>query len=278
MLPLFQEPRSLGVGVEYDFEKLVRYVKDVRKKRQLTLLQIEERGGPSRSWTSMLERGQMFDRPKFATLERLAGALGVPLSDLLAIVGYQAQEVESASSQEHGNHDRAMVLRVVASDDSGQNHGREPIIGENLYAAEGMQRPDGQLKYVGDVVAVPILGAAACGEPIAAIMDTATEHLYLPLAFADGANAAIRVRGNSMSGAGIVDGDFVLVKLADGIKPASGKPVVVRTPDGYACKFFREDDLGVYLEEHVAGQEVRRVKYDEAELVGLVIRQVRDWA
>lgn len=271
MLPLFQEPRSLGVGVEYDPEKLVRYVKDVRKKRQLTLLQIEERGGPSRSWTSMLERGQMFDRPKFATLERLAGALGVPLSDLLAIVGYQAQEVESASSQEHGNHGRSMVLRVVATGDSGQNHGDEPIIGVSSVAAEGIGGPGSQLKPLGVATVLPVIGSAACGEPIEAIMDRAIDTLVLDARYTNGANAAVIVRGDSMSGANIFDGDHVLVRLGGDVRPANGKNVVIRTPDGLACKRYREDELGVYLEEHIAGQDVRRLRYDEAELVGVVV-------
>lgn len=257
---------------------LARFVANARKAKNLTFKQIHQRGGPSSTWLSMLENGQMLDMPKVSTLRRLASALGVPLNDLMRIVDYPDQELESTSSQKYGNHDRSMVLRVVASGNSGQNHGGEPILGKTSYPSEGIQSPDEQLKFVGDVVAVPILGSAACGEPLAAIMDSATEHLYLPTQFAQGADAVIRVHGHSMSGAAIFDGDFVLVRLADGIKPTSGKPVVVRTPDGYACKFFREDDLGVYLEEHVAGQEVRRVKYDEAELVGLVIRQVRDWA
>lgn len=259
-------------------DRLAEYIARVRREKKLSYPAIKRRGGPAMSTIHRLENRLTNSFPQIPTLEALALGLGVPLSDLFRIVGYQAQDVESTSDRNHGNHDHAMVLRVVAPAENAQNHVGEPIIGETSEPTEGIGEPGGQLKYVADVVAVPILGAAACGEPLAAIMDSATEHLYLPPAFARGADAAIRVHGNSMSGAGIVDGDFVLVKLADGIKPTSGKPVVVRTPDGYACKFFREDDLGVYLEEHVFGQDVRRVKFDEAELVGIVIRQVRDWA
>lgn len=259
-------------------DRLAEFIARVRKDKNLSYPAIKRRGGPAMSTIHRLENRLTNSFPQIPTLEALARGLGVPLSDLLQIVGYQDQTVESASGQSHGNHGRAMVLRVVSQSEDAQNHGSKPIYGEGSAASEGIGEPGGQLEYVGEVVAVPILGAAACGEPIAAIMDSATEHLYLPLAFAHGADAAIRVRGHSMSGAGIVDGDFVLVKLADGIKPTSGKPVVVRTPDGYACKFYREDELGMYLEEHVFGQDVRRVKFDEAELVGIVIRQVRDWA
>jgi SOS-response transcriptional repressor LexA/DNA-binding Xre family transcriptional regulator len=258
-------------------EQLAAYVARVRAEKGLSLNEVRRRGDIPTSTIHKIERPRQSTLPKYDTLVRLARGLGVPLSDLLQIVGYQDQGVESASGQIHGNHGPAMVLRVVASGENAQNHGLEPIIGESSAAAKGIPEPGGQLTYVGNVVAVPILGAAACGEPLAAIMDKATEHLYLPPEFTRGADAAIRVRGDSMSGAGIVDGDFVLVKVADGVKPVSGKPVVVRTPEGYACKFYKEDDLGVYLEEHVFGQAIRRVRYDEAELVGIVIRQVRDW-
>jgi SOS-response transcriptional repressor LexA len=262
---------------ESQLDRLAEYIARVRREKKLSYPAIKKRGGPAMSTIHRLENRLTNSFPQIPTLEALARGLGVPLSDLLQIVGYQDQGVESASGQNHGNHGPAMVLRVVAGSENAQNHGLEPIIGETSAAAKGIPEPGGQLTYVGNVVAVPILGAAACGEPLAAIMDKATEHLYLPPEFTRGADAAIRVRGDSMSGAGIVDGDFVLVKVADGVKPVSGKPVVVRTPEGYACKFYKEDDLGVYLEEHVFGQAIRRVRYDEAELVGIVIRQVRDW-
>lgn len=258
--------------------RLAEYIARVRRDKKLSYPAIKRRGGPAMSTIHRLENRLTNSFPQIPTLEALALGLGVPLSDLLRIVGYQDQKVESASDLNHGNHDHAMVLRVFANPEDGQNHGREPIIGETSASNEGIGEPGGQLRPMGVVVAVPILGAAACGDPIAAIMDSATEHLYLDPHFARDADAAIKVHGDSMSGAGIMDGDHVLVKLADGIKPTSGKPVVVRTPDGYACKYYREDDLGVYLEEHVFGQEVRRVKFDEAQLVGIVIRQVRDWA
>lgn len=252
-------------------DRLAEYIARVRREKRLSYPAIKKRGGPAMSTIHRLENRLTNSFPQIPTLEALALGLGVPLSDLLRIVGYEAHGVESASSQKHGNHDRSMVLRVVASGDSGQNHGREPILGKTSYASEGIQSPDKQLMYVGDVVAVPILGSAACGEPIEAIVDRATEYLYLPPALARGADAAIAVHGDSMAGAGIMSGDHVLVKVADGIKPSSGKYVVVHTPEGFACKRYREDDLGVYLEEHRAGEEVRRVRYDDAQLVGVVV-------
>lgn len=253
---------------------LARYVSEVRKHKGLTLRQLHQRGGPSVSWLSMLETGQMFDKPKYATLERLAVALGVPLSDLVRVVGYEVNGPKSTSGQKHGNHGAVMVSGVVVSGDSGQNHGGVRFLGETSEASEGMSRPGGQLEYITKYVDLPILGTAACGEPIAAIMDRATDFLTIDARRTKGAEAAMLIEGDSMTGAGLLHGDCVLVKLANGTRPASGKLVIVRTPDGLACKRFREDDLGTYLEEH--GQEVRRVRYDEAELVGIVVGLQRE--
>lgn len=271
VLPLFQVCELVGEPVNKDLSELARYVANTRRQKKLTLVELTKRGGPSVGWTSMLESGQMLDMPKVATLKRLAQGLGVPLSDLLRVVGYQAQEVESTSDRNHGNHGRSMVLRVVATNDSGQNHGDEPIIGVSSVAAEGIGGPGSQLKPLGVATVLPVIGSAACGEPIEAIMDRAIDTLVLDARYTNGANAAVIVRGDSMSGANIFDGDHVLVRLGGDVRPANGKNVVIRTPDGLACKRYREDELGVYLEEHIAGQDVRRLRYDEAELVGVVV-------
>jgi SOS-response transcriptional repressor LexA len=276
VLPYFQDVEAWGPAMTENLAELARFVSATRKAKGLTLEQVTERGGPSVSWLSLLETGKMLDRPKVETLRRLSVALGVSLSRLLEIVGYGDLLPKSASSQAGGNHGPAMVSGIVANGEYGQNHGAEPVFGENSVVSEGILGPGGQLDRNLTFVQLPIIGAAACGEPIEAIMDRATDVLSVELRRSKGAEAAMVIEGDSMTGAGLLPGDHVLVKLANGTRPASGKCVIVRTPDGLACKRFREDELGVYLEEHTAGQEVRRVKYDEAELVGIVVGLHRD--
>ncbi len=62
-----------------------------------------------------------------------------------------------------------------------------------------------------ETVAVPILGRIRAGEP-----DLAAEHreevIFLPADFAGKDVFALRVKGDSMTGAGIADGDLVLVR------------------------------------------------------------------
>ena len=61
-------------------------------------------------------------------------------------------------------------------------------------------------------VVVPILGRIAAGAPILAREDV-DEYLTVPMGFVDGADHfALRVRGDSMVGAGIFDGDLVVVR------------------------------------------------------------------
>lgn len=62
---------------------------------------------------------------------------------------------------------------------------------------------------------VPLLGRVAAGAPVLAAEDI-EEYLTVPAGFAEGVDHfALRVRGDSMVGAGILDGDLVVVRRQD---------------------------------------------------------------
>ena len=64
-------------------------------------------------------------------------------------------------------------------------------------------------------VAVPLLGRIAAGAPVMAEQHV-EEYLTVPMGFVDGAeHFALRVAGDSMLGAGIFDGDVVVVRRQD---------------------------------------------------------------
>ncbi len=64
-------------------------------------------------------------------------------------------------------------------------------------------------------VAVPLLGRIAAGSPVMAA-EHVEEHLMVPMGFVDDAeHFALRVTGDSMVEAGILDGDIVLVRRQD---------------------------------------------------------------
>ena len=92
----------------------------------------------------------------------------------------------------------------------------------------------------GSVRAVPLVGQVAAGSPILAA-ENIEGTMSLPAEMADESAFLLRVRGDSMIGAGILDGDFVVVRQQD---TATNGDVVVALLDDEATvkRFFRESD------------------------------------
>jgi repressor LexA len=64
-------------------------------------------------------------------------------------------------------------------------------------------------------VAVPLVGRIAAGSPLLA-EENVEEYLTVPVGFADGVeHFALRVAGDSMTGAGILDSDVVVIRRQD---------------------------------------------------------------
>jgi repressor LexA len=64
-------------------------------------------------------------------------------------------------------------------------------------------------------VIVPLVGRIAAGSPVLAD-EHVEDHLVVPMGFAgDAQHFALTVRGDSMVGAGILDGDVVIVRAQD---------------------------------------------------------------
>lgn len=78
---------------------------------------------------------------------------------------------------------------------------------------------------------VPLLGAVTAGDPILAIENAQGQ---VPLPPGTRADFALRVQGDSMVGAGILDGDLVLVRRAD--QAESGQTVVALLGEGEAVE------------------------------------------
>jgi repressor LexA len=89
-----------------------------------------------------------------------------------------------------------------------------------------------------EAVPVPLLGRIAAGNPTEAL-ENIEARLPLPRALLRGSNLfALRVRGNSMEGAGIVDGDIAIVNGA--AEAANGEiAAVVIDEDATLKRIFR---------------------------------------
>jgi repressor LexA len=95
----------------------------------------------------------------------------------------------------------------------------------------------------GGGTAIPLLGTIAAGEPIEAL--DPGDQLEVPAALAGRRCYALRVRGRSMIGEGIFDGDYVVVE--EKRVPENGETVVALIDGREATlkKFYRERAGGV---------------------------------
>ena len=91
-----------------------------------------------------------------------------------------------------------------------------------------------------EMVQVPIVGRVAAGEPLLA-QENIEEYYPIPVDFLPNAECfMLKVKGESMINAGILDGDYVVV--AKGNTASNGDMVVALIEDGATVKtFYREE-------------------------------------
>jgi repressor LexA len=114
---------------------------------------------------------------------------------------------------------------------------------------------------------VPLVGQVAAGTPILA-EENIEDQLEIPAVIgADGGDYALRVRGDSMRDAGILEGDYVVVHPADDAD--NGQIVVAMIEDEATVKrFFRDGDKVRLQPENPAYQPILT---RDAEVLGKVI-------
>lgn len=120
------------------------------------------------------------------------------------------------------------------------------------------------------VTAVPLVGSVAAGEPILAA-ENIEATLALPVEFAGDSTFILRVRGDSMVEAGILDGDYVVVRQQPS---ADDSDIVVALIDDEATvkRFFREADR-IRLQPENSTMEPIYVR--EARILGKVVALFR---
>jgi repressor LexA len=93
------------------------------------------------------------------------------------------------------------------------------------------------LASIGQGVGIPLVGRVAAGQPILA-EECIEDRLDVGQVFGDSSDLfALRVRGDSMVDAGILDGDVVIVRQRDQAKP--GAIVVALIGDEATVKYYR---------------------------------------
>ncbi|HYU57824.1 MAG TPA: transcriptional repressor LexA [Actinomycetota bacterium] len=128
-----------------------------------------------------------------------------------------------------------------------------------------------------DAVAVPVLGRIAAGAPVLAA-EHVEDEIALPRGLVpEGDLFALRVAGDSMTGAGILDGDLVVVEQRD--DPRSGDIVAALLPgpaeDEATVKRLRRRDGRVSLEpENPAYEPIEMI---EGRILGTVVAVLRTY-
>ena len=138
---------------------------------------------------------------------------------------------------------RARALEVLRMPERGGGKKASPGTGREL---PELPRSPAPLQAANDVVEIPLHGRIAAGMPIEAFEDSAM--LAVPAALLGaGEHYALEVAGDSMVEAGILDGDFALVRRTDVAR--DGEIVVALIEDAEATlKYFRREGAMIRLD------------------------------
>ncbi len=137
----------------------------------------------------------------------------------------------------------------------------DKAVGSAVESVKGIVRSDG----------LPLVGSVAAGQPILA-EENIEEYVPVPqLAGGDDGSYLLRIKGDSMKDAGILEGDFVVVSPQD--TAGDGEIVVALLGEEATVKrFFRESDHVRLQPENEAMEPIRS---KEVKVLGRVVGLLR---
>jgi repressor LexA len=130
-------------------------------------------------------------------------------------------------------------------------------------------------RAVADGTAIPIVGRVAAGMPLLA-QENIDEMIQLPKEWAPAGAFLLKVQGNSMEGAHILNGDYVLVHPQE--TAANGEIVVALIGDEATVKRFYRSEGGITLKPEnpkFVPIEIERNEAASFKLVGRVMGVLR---
>lgn len=147
---------------------------------------------------------------------------------------------------------------------------------DKLIEADILEKDNkGRLKFKKSAYAIPLAGSVQAGFPSPeeeALCDVMSMDEYL-IAKPD-ASFLLQVSGDSMTGAGIMEGDLVVVEK--GRTPRNGDIVVAEVDGEWTMKYFRREGKHVFLEAANPQYPVIRPKA-ELKVGGVVVACVRKY-
>ena len=127
------------------------------------------------------------------------------------------------------------------------------------------------------MMTLPLVGRVAAGSPMLAQQHVETSYSVDPSMFSARPDYLLKVRGESMRDAGIMDGDLLAVKKVDSAK--NGQIVVARIGDDVTVKRYKK--IGSLVELHPENPDFKVIKVDPAidefTLEGLAVGLMRSW-
>ena len=126
----------------------------------------------------------------------------------------------------------------------------------------------------GRAVRVPVLGEVACGVPKLA-EENIEEYVRLPVAlFGSGDYFLLRASGDSMTGAGIDDGDLVLIRQQDHAE--DGQIVVALTDTEATLKRFYAEPERRRIRLHPENPRLDDIFVEACEIQGVAVKVLKD--
>lgn len=118
---------------------------------------------------------------------------------------------------------------------------------------------------------VPLVGVAACGQPILAIEDIEDTYALPANLFGNGDLVMVRARGTSMIDAGIDDGDLVVIRK----QPTAdyGQNVVAMIEGETTIKEYRPEKDRVVL--HPRNETMEDIIVKECDVFGVVVGSIK---
>ncbi|SFW97715.1 repressor LexA [Thermoactinomyces sp. DSM 45891] len=126
-----------------------------------------------------------------------------------------------------------------------------------------------------DTIMIPLLGKVTAGDPITAI-ENIEEYYPLPkrlMKNVDDPLFLLTIQGNSMINAGILSGDYVVVRRQQTAN--NGEIVVAMTSDGEATvkRFYKESD---HIRLQPENDELEPIRLPQVTVLGKVISLIRE--
>jgi len=126
-----------------------------------------------------------------------------------------------------------------------------------------------------DTVEIPILGTVAAGRPILAV-ENIDGSIKLDKSFLKKGRIyfALRVRGDSMEGAGIMEGDIAVIVQQNVVQ--NGEIAVVMVDEGYTLKTFFRESARIRLQPENPSHHTKYYSHD-VQVLGKLIHIIRSY-